>query len=181
MYPLNKGNLNFVEYALSVRKNHLSYAVLPNQKNIFQMYSDKRIVAMLQKRDRRGLAWLFDKYGSNLYGLAIAIVGDQEQAAELVRSSIGAWMRQSNFGEQRLLYQLLYVVRKNALEYKEGMHSENEQVQSQLERMDVLDFYFLNGVENKRNIRNSETLGQELRSAFRNLRNQIEGRTGFGK
>lgn len=145
------------------------------------MYSDKRIVAMLQKRDRRGLAWLFDKYGSNLYGLAIAMVGDKDQASELVRTSIEAWMRQPKFGEQRLLYQLLYMVRKNALELKEGMDTEKKQVQSQVERMDILGFCFLHGVENKRNNSNSETLGQELRSAFRTLRNQIEGRTRSGR
>lgn len=146
------------------------------------MRTDKRIARMVQRRDRRGLAWLYDKYGSNLYGVAFEILRDRDQAVELVRYSIEHWIQQPVVSHKRMLYQLLFLVRQHALELREVSVEEGKPLVRSTSEFPVLDALFLGGRKGRQSfLEDSETLRNELRFAFRVLRNRIESRTSSGK
>jgi DNA-directed RNA polymerase specialized sigma24 family protein len=143
------------------------------------MRTDERIARMVQRRDRRGLAWLYDKYGSNLYGVAFEILRDRDQAVELVRYSIESWIQQPIISPKRMLYQLLFLVRQHALELRGTPDEGEESLVRSTSEFPVLDALFLSGRQSF--LDDSETLRSELRSAFRVLRDRIESRTSIRK
>jgi len=61
------------------------FCILTNYLNVKSTYSEQELVAMLQQRNDRAFAYLYDNYSGALYGIINSIVTDKETANDVLQ------------------------------------------------------------------------------------------------
>jgi len=84
-----------------------------------QHIDEKKLVSLLQKKDKAALELLYDNYGKALYGVIFRIVGNNELAEEVLQNSFQKIWEKGNQYDQskgRLFTWMLNIARNSAID-----------------------------------------------------------------
>jgi len=88
------------------------------QKNL--KYSETELVDLLKKKDQRAYNYLYDSYSGALYGVVIKVLGNREEAGDVLQESfIKIWKNIGNYDQNkgRLFTWMLQITRNTAIDF----------------------------------------------------------------
>lgn len=118
-------------------------------------YTEEELILLLQKRDQKGIEFLYDNYSAALYGIICRIVNSTDVAEDLLQKTfIKIWEKIEYYDSSkgRLFTWMLNIARNNAIDYTRSKEfKKNKKVQS-------LDYTVYNH-SSKREIQKIDTIG----------------------
>ena len=90
----------------------------PLQKKI--KYSETELVGLLKEKDQRAYNHLYDSYSGALYGVVIKVLGNREEAVDVLQESfVKIWRNIENYDQNkgRLFTWMLQITRNTAIDY----------------------------------------------------------------
>lgn len=103
------------------------------------MYTDQELIARIQQREQAALSELYDRYGTRVYSLAVAIVGESMAAQEVTQDVfIRVWAHpdQYRYDDHRFVAWLLMITRHRAIDHLRREKTRGDWAQS----LDESDF-----------------------------------------
>ena len=104
-------------------------------------YSEQELVALLQQRDQKAFAYLYDNYSAALYGIVNSIVTDKESANDVLQNVfVNIWRKIESYdaSKGRLFTWLLNIARNAAIdEIRSKGHKDSLKNQSLSENVDL--------------------------------------------
>lgn len=94
---------------------------------------EEEIVALMQAKDRRAVSMIYDDYSRQLYGLSLKMMGNQEDASEVLQLAfIKIWERAQSYDPTKAaLFTWLYQVTRNTAldELRKGQRKLSKEIQ----------------------------------------------------
>lgn len=99
-------------------------------------YTDEELVLLLKSKDQRAYIYLYDNYAGALFGIIKRILGDGEEANDLLQESfVKIWRNilQYDTTKGRLFTWMINIARNTAIDYKRSGQSKKDEVTNSLE------------------------------------------------
>lgn len=102
--------------------NFLILYSFPQEKPLQQkkQYSEPDLILLLKGKDQRGYNYLYDNYAPALYGIIVKIIGDREEATDVLQECfIEIWKSIENYDSTkgRLFTWMLQITRNAAIDF----------------------------------------------------------------
>ncbi|MFC6099468.1 RNA polymerase sigma factor [Olivibacter domesticus] len=99
-------------------------------------YTDEELVLLLKSKDQRAYIYLYDNYAGALFGIIKRILGDGEEANDVLQESfVKIWRNifQYDTTKGRLFTWMINIARNTAIDYKRSSQSKKDEVTNSLE------------------------------------------------
>jgi len=99
-------------------------------------YTDEQLVLLLKSKDQRAYIYLYDNYASALFGIIRRIIGDGEEANDVLQESfVKIWRNilQYDTTKGRLFTWMINIARNTAIDYKRSGQSKKDERTNSLE------------------------------------------------
>lgn len=93
-------------------------------------YTDEQLVLLLKSKDQRAYLYLYDNYASALFGIIKRIIGDGEEANDVLQESfVKIWRNilQYDTTKGRLFTWMINIARNTAIDYKRSGQSKKDE------------------------------------------------------
>lgn len=95
-----------------------------------KQYSETELVILLKAKDQRAYNYLYDNYSAALYSIIVKILGDREEAVDILQESfIKIWRNVENYDHDRgrLFTWMLQITRNTAIDFmRSGPEQKNK-------------------------------------------------------
>lgn len=112
-----------------------SFSKTPSlQKNT--KYSESELVDLLKEKDQRAYNYLYDSYSGALFGVVIKVMGNREEAVDILQESfIKIWKNIANYDQNkgRLFTWMLQITRNTAIDFMRSGPVQKEKKTNRLE------------------------------------------------
>jgi RNA polymerase sigma-70 factor (ECF subfamily) len=99
-------------------------------------YSETELVDLLKEKDQRAYSHLYDSYSGALYGVVIKVLGNREEAVDVLQESfIKIWKNIENYDQNkgRLFTWMLQITRNTAIDFMRSGAVQKEKKTNRLE------------------------------------------------
>ncbi len=98
--------MTILRWRLLIEKQAATFGFFRKMKD-----EEKDIIRLLNQRDKRAVAMLYDRYAASLYGIALQVVRSEPVAQDVIQEAfVKAWQNGSSYDFRKgtLVYRVFY-------------------------------------------------------------------------